>query len=123
MVETARSIERISARPEQENNSAPTATTRLFEQSVDIMRAKRSLETVKQNEERRVCIAREVMKLEKVSIGCIDALQSEVQRQSRARELSPQRLKVGLGKPPRWGKGSLRQEGLGGIQSNLFTTK
>lgn len=115
VVETSRSIQGVAAGPENENHRTPAPGPRLLEQSVDIMRAKRSLEAVKEDEKWSVCLSGEVMKLQKITVGRIQALAPEVQGQSRAHEFAPERLKIWPREPPCRGKCRLRQEVLDGI--------
>src|SRR6476620_8124336 len=94
VVEAARSIQRISTRPEKENCGVPASATRLFQQSMDIMRAKRALEAVQKNQQRGFSFAGQVIKVEEISVGCVESLATKLELQSWAHELPPECLQI-----------------------------
>jgi len=123
VVESTGSIQRVSAGSEEKCRCAPSPPTRLLQQSMDIMRAQRPLESVKQNEQRRSCFTIEVIKIKKITVRCVETFEPKAEWQPGAHEFPPERLQVRPWKPPGRRKGLLRQEMLDDIQSNLFTTK
>jgi hypothetical protein len=76
MVEATGPVQLGAARTEDHCCSAPAALSGFSEQALDIMRLDRALQTVKQDQERSVVRAFEVMDVQEIAIRRVEPLQS-----------------------------------------------
>ena len=101
VIETRSAIRLVATAAKNQEVGGPSATRRLAEKTGDIVRANRALESVKEKESRGSGRSLEPMEVDEVAVGGFPALDPGGKRRVRAKKLSPERLCVCPGYPPR----------------------
>ena len=101
VIETRSAILLVPTSAKNQEVRAPPTTRRLAEKTGDIMRANRSLESVQEKESRCSGRSLEPMEVDEVSVSGFPAFDPRGKRRVRTKKLSPERLCVRPGYPPR----------------------
>ena len=101
VIETRSAIGLVAASAKNQQICSPSATRRLAKESGDIVRTDRSLESMQKEESRRPDGRVEAMEIDEVPVRSFPSLDARWKRRARAKKLSPERLCVAPGYPPR----------------------
>ena len=101
VIETRRAIGLIAAPAKNQQICSPSTSRRLAKKTGDIVRTDGSFESMEKKESRRPDRSVEPMDINEVSVGGFPSLDARWKRLTRTKKLSPERLCVAPGYPPR----------------------
>src|SRR3954467_7521049 len=100
VIESAGSIELRSTRSKDQKIGCPTTAFGLVQQGLGVMRSDRAFQTVQQQDAGRSGGRGQSVDFEKITVGCIPALQYRRSHRLTPKQLAPQRAQVATGNPP-----------------------
>ena len=101
VIETRRAIWLVAATAKNQKIGSPSTSRRFAKKAGDIVRTDGSLEPMEKKETRRSDGSVEAMDIDEVSVGSLPSLDASWKRGARSKKLSPKRLCVAPGYPPR----------------------
>ena len=101
VIESRGAIWLVATTAKNQKICSPPASRRLAKKAGDVVRADGSFESMQEEESRRSRGSVEAMDVDKVSVGSFPALDARRKRRARSKKLSPERLCMAPGYPPR----------------------